>query len=96
MPDLASLQLLATAAAGIAGAASGAGAAWALMRYRLDRTERSAAAAHARLDKLEPRVLTVEIQGQHHERQITDGLKRVEDLIRGLNERIDRVLEERR
>lgn len=89
------VNVLITAAVGLLSSVAGAGGSWALLRYRLDKTETAAKAAHKRLDDLTPRVQAVEIKVDGHGKQIDDGLAGMRDDIKALTERIDRILEAR-
>lgn len=90
------IHLLITAITGLLGSVAGAGSSWALLRYRLDRTEASAKAAHQRLDALAPRIDKLETKVDGHGKQIDEGLAGMREDIKALTARIDRILEERR
>lgn len=90
------IHLVITAAVGLLSSVAGAGGSWALLRYRLDKTETAAKAAHKRLDELSPRVLSLEVRVDGHGKQIDDGLSALRSDIQELTARIDRILEARR
>lgn len=55
----------------------GAGGTWAVVRYKVDRTERAASAAHKRLDDHHERIIRIEAAAEH-------GGKRIEDALSGI------------
>lgn len=66
---------------------------WAVLRYKVERAAAAAAAAHRRLDLLEPTVVRHGVLHESHDRRLTEALDRIEGWVKDLGGKLDSMLQ---